>query len=131
MSIFGIWRNTIGFAVFLASIWWFMRRFVGIWLAGVLTFVHLLLPLWAGIWSRLGPSEIDGAVCIGIMLFATYFIFFSETARTRNLSAITLTLATIALIGLKETFIPIAGGSAAVLVLAGVKKSWCRWSLSF
>jgi hypothetical protein len=114
--------NTIGFAVFLASIWWFMRRFVGIWLSGVLTAYISLLPLWAGIWSRLGPSEIDGAVCIGIMLFATYFVFFSETARTRNLSAITLTLATIALIGLKETFIPIAGGSAAVLVLAGVRK---------
>jgi hypothetical protein len=127
-SLFGadvhLWylANTIGFALFLASIWWFMRRLVGIWLGGVLTVYIALLPLWAGIWSRLGPSEISGAACTGSMIFATYFIFFSGTARIRNLSAIILTLATIMLVGLKETFIPLAGGSAAVLMLAGARK---------
>jgi hypothetical protein len=114
--------RTIGFAIFLSSIWWFMRRFVGGWLSGVLTAYISLLPLWAGVWSRLGPSEAHGATCIGIMVFAAYFIFFSDTPRTRNVSAIALTLATIALIGMKETFIPISGGTIAVFILAGVRK---------
>jgi hypothetical protein len=43
-----------------------MRRFVGIWLSGVLTVCISLLPLWAGVWSRLGTSEAYGAACIGI-----------------------------------------------------------------
>jgi hypothetical protein len=115
--------RTIGFAIFLGSIWWLLRRFVGIWLSGALTAYISLLPLWAGIWSRLGPSEVYGAICIGIMLFGIYFIFFSDTPRTRNAGAIALTLATIALIGMKETFVPIAAGSAAVLILAGVRKT--------
>jgi hypothetical protein len=115
--------RTVGFAIFLSSIWWFMRRFVGVWLAGILTACISLLPLWAGVWSRLGPSEIYGAVCIGIMIFAAYFIFFSDTARTRNAGAIALTLATMALIGMKETFLPIAGCTVAVLILAGLKRT--------
>jgi hypothetical protein len=115
--------RTIGFAVFLSSIWWFMRRFIGIWLSGALTLYISLLPLWADIWSRLGPSEIYGAVCIGIMAFAAYCIFFSDAARTRNAGAITLTLATIALVGMKETFIPIAGATAALFLLAGIRKN--------
>ena len=118
--------RTIGFAIFLSSIWWFMRRFVGIWLGGVLTVCISLLPLWAGVWSRLGTSEAYGAACIGIALFAAYFLFFSEASRTRNVSAIVLALATVALIGMKETFVPLAGGSAAALILAGVARriSW-------
>ena len=47
--------NTIGFAIFLSSVWWALRRFVGGWLSGVLTLSIALLPLWSGIWSRLGP----------------------------------------------------------------------------
>jgi hypothetical protein len=114
--------RTVGFAVFLGSIWWWMRRFVGLWLSGALTVTISLLPLWAGIWSRLGPSEAYGAVCIGIMLFAAYFVFFSDAPRTRNASAIALTLATIALIGMKETFVPLAGGTVAALILAAVAR---------
>jgi hypothetical protein len=114
--------RTIGFAVFLSSIWWFTRRYAGIWLAGILTAYIALLPMWAGVWARLGPSEIYGATCIGIMIFATYFIFFSDTSRTRNVSAITLTLSTIVLVGMKETFLPIAGCTAAVLMSAAVRK---------
>lgn len=114
--------RTIGFAIFLSSIWWFMRRFTGIWLAGILTAYISFLPLWADVWSRLGPSESYGAACIGIMIFAAYFVLFSDGYRTRNASAITLTLVTIALIGMKETFLPLAGGTAAVLILAGVRK---------
>ena len=113
--------RTIGFAVFLSSIWWFMRRFIGGWLSGVLTAYIALLPLWAGIWSRLGPSEIYGAICIGIMVFASYFIFFSGSSRVRTLSAIALTLATVGLVSVKETFIPLAGATAVVFIWAFVK----------
>jgi hypothetical protein len=115
--------RTLCFAVFLSSIWWFMRRFVGGWLSGVLTAYVSLLPLWADVWSRLGPSEIYGATCVGIMVFASYFILFSDAPRTRNANAILLTLATIALVGLKETFMPLAGGAACVLLLAGIRKN--------
>src|ERR1700716_749054 len=47
--------RTIAFAVFLSSIWWIMRRFGGGWLSGALTASIALLPLWADVWSRLGP----------------------------------------------------------------------------
>jgi hypothetical protein len=128
-SLFGadvhLWylANAVGFTVFLASLWWFMRRFVGIWLAGALTLYISLLRLWTGIWSRLGPSEIGGATCTGVMIFATYFVLFSGSARIRVLNAILLALATVALTGMKETFIPLAVGTFAVLVLAGIRKN--------
>jgi hypothetical protein len=127
-SLFGanvhLWylANVAGFAIFLGSIWWFMRRFTGIWLAGVLTAYISLLPLWAGVWSRLGPSEIGGAACVGAMIFAAYFVFFSGNPRTRNINAVMLTLATLALVGMKETFIPLAGATAAVFLLALIRK---------
>jgi len=114
--------RTIAFAVFLSSVWWIMLRFVGGWLAGVLTASIALLPLWADVWSRLGPSEIYGAACIGLMVFAADFILFSDSARTRNANAIVLALATITLVGLKETFIPIAGATAVIVVWAGIRK---------
>src|SRR5580704_8812815 len=112
--------RTVGFAVFLGSIWWFMQGFTGIWLGGAFTLYISLLPLWAGIWSRLGPSEIYGTVCIGVMVFAAYFIFFSGRPWVRNVSAIVLTLSTIALVSMKETFVPLVGGTIAVFILAGI-----------
>jgi hypothetical protein len=114
--------HTIGFAIFLSSIWWTMHRFVGGWLSGVLTACIALLPLWADVWSRLGPSEIYGAACVGAMVFAADFMLFSDRPRTRNACAIILALTTIVLIGLKETFIPVAGGAAAILIWAGIRK---------
>jgi len=44
-SIFGILNPTIAFAVFLSSIWWIMRRFVGGWLSGALTAFNCPSPL--------------------------------------------------------------------------------------
>lgn len=114
--------RTVGFAIFLSSIWWLLRRFVGIWLGGMLTLCIALLPLWAGIWSRLGTSEAYGAVCVGLMLYASYFLFFGTAVRSRNAGAIVLTLATVALVGMKETFLPFAGGTVAALLLAGIAK---------
>lgn len=113
--------RTAGFALFLASIWWFMERFIGMWLSGVLTAYVSLLPMWADVWSRLGPSEIYGSTFVGVMIFASYFILFADSPRIRSSSAIVLTLATFALVGAKETFVPLAGGSMAVLILAWAK----------
>jgi hypothetical protein len=115
--------HTIGFAIFLSSIWWFLRRFVGGWLSGALTAYISLLPLWADVWSRLGPSEIYGATSIGLMVYAAYFTLFSDAPRIRIASAIALTLATVALAGSKETFLPLAGGTAGVFWLAYVRKN--------
>ena len=70
--------RTLCFALFLSSIWWVIRRFVGVWLGGALTIWIAILPLWAEVWSRLGPSEIYGAGCIGVMVFATDFILHSD-----------------------------------------------------
>ena len=114
--------NTIAFAVFLGSIWWILRRFVGDWLGGVLTANIALLRLWTDVWSRLGPQEIYGAACIGVMVFLADFVLFSESPRARQLLAIVLTLATILLMGMKETFFPLAGGTVVLLVLAGIRK---------
>jgi len=103
-----VFTRTIAFAGVLSSIWWIMRRFVGGWLSGALTASIALLPLWADVWSRLGPSEIYGAACIGLMVLLPIFILFSHSGRPGMQNAIVLALATIALIGLKETFIPSA-----------------------
>ena len=117
--------NTIAFAIFLSSVWWLLCRFVGGWLSGVLTAFISILPLWSNVWSRLGPSEIGGAACVGVMLFAADAILFSDNPRTRNGSAVLLAASTIALAGMKETFIPLSGGTAVIFTLA-----WMRRRLS-
>ena len=127
-SLFGanvhLWylSNAIAFAIFLGSIWWVLRPFVGGWLSGAITGSISLLPMWSDVWSRLGPSEIYGAACVGIMIFAANSILLDDNHRVRNLSAIALALATIVLVGLKETFIPLAAGSFVILILAGIKR---------
>jgi hypothetical protein len=119
--------RTVGFAIFLSAVWWTMLRFIGGWLSGVLTAAISLLSLWTDVWSRLGPSEIYGATCVGIMLFSADAILFSRNPKIRNGGAFALTLATIALIGSKETFIPLATGTAAIFILAGVTKKLPTW----
>jgi hypothetical protein len=113
---------TLGFTVFLTSMWWVMRRFIGGWLSAALTATIALLPLWAGVWSRLGPQESYGAACVGLMILSADFAFFSRALQARMLSAIALILATIVLIGMKETFFPIAVGTLGFLIFAGVRQ---------
>ena len=132
-SLFGpdvhLWylRNSIAFALVLSALWWTMSRHVVAWLGGAITAWIALLPLWAGIWSRLGPSEIYGAAFLGIILFAADAILFSESQTARRLGAIVLTLAALVLAGLKETFLPLAaGGAGFVLVLAGIQRQLSR-----
>ncbi|QPF85701.1 hypothetical protein IC762_05160 [Bradyrhizobium genosp. L] len=119
-----LWYLTVSgcFAIILASIGSFARRFVGVWAAGILTLYVAMLPLWSGIWSRLGPSEIYGAACVGLMIFATEIILFSDKASRRNLGGVLLAVSTVLLIGMKETFVPIAGGAFAVLLLAVIER---------
>lgn len=116
-------RNSVCFALFLSALWWTMSRHVVAWLGGAVIAGIALLPLWADVWSRLGPSEIYGAAFVGIMLFAADAVLFSERAAVRRLGVMVLSLAAIVLAGLKETFIPLAaGGTAFVLVLAGIER---------
>ena len=136
-SLFGpdvhLWyiRNSVAFALFLSGLWWTMSRHVVAWLGGAITAWIALLPLWAGIWSRLGPSEIYGAAFVGIMLFAADAILFSDSPSARRLGAIVLTLAALGLAGLKETFLPLAaGGAGFVLVLAGIQRRLSQWLIA-
>ncbi|MCP3446161.1 hypothetical protein [Bradyrhizobium sp. CCGUVB14] len=108
--------NSICFAIFLASICSGLSRFVGLWLSGALTAAVALLPMWADVWSRLGPSEIFGAACLGLMLFSTDAILFAERRPVRLCAAVALTVFAIILSGLKETFLPIAAGLPAFVL---------------
>jgi len=116
-------RNSVCFALFLSALWWTISRDVVAWLGGAITAWIALLPLWAGIWSRLGPSEIYGAAIVGLMLFAADAILVSDSPSVRRIAAVVLTLAALILAGLKETFLPLAaGGTGFVLVLAGIQR---------
>ncbi len=132
-SLFGpdvhLWyiRNSVAFALVLSALWWTMSRHVVAWLGGAITAWIALLPLWAGIWSRLGPSEIYGAAFVGIMLFAADAVLFSDSPSARRLGAIVLTLAALVLAGLQETFLHLAaGGAGFVLVLSGIQRQLSR-----
>lgn len=116
-------RNTLCFAFFLSAIWWITARFVGAWLGGALTAMIALLPLWAGIWSRLGPSEIEGAAVIAAFIFCADAVMFCEGRLARNIGAVLLAMSAMMLAGLKETFLPLAaGGTTFVLALAVLRK---------
>jgi hypothetical protein len=120
--------NAICFALFLSSLWWTMLRFVGIWLGGALTASIALLPLWSGVWSRLGPSEIYGAACVGLMLFAANAILSSKSSFVRNAAAILFALTGVVLAGVKETFLPLTlMGVAFVFVHAWVQRQLPSW----
>src|ERR1700733_11760739 len=47
--------RTVFFAVFIASLWWLLGKFIRLWLAGALLLPNLFLPFWGGGWARLGP----------------------------------------------------------------------------
>jgi hypothetical protein len=115
--------NTVCFALFLAAVWRIASRFVDLWLGGALVAYVALLPLWAHIWARLGPSEIFGAASVALMVLAADAVLFGERSWVRNGGAISMAAAAILLAGFKETFLPIAlGGPAFVFALAAVKK---------
>jgi hypothetical protein len=121
-------RNSVCFALFLSGFWWTLSRHVVAWLGGAITAWIALLPLWAGIWSRLGPSEIWGAALLGILLFAADAILFSASPWVRRLAAIVLALVALVLAEFKETFLPLAaGGAGFVLVLAGLRRQLSWW----
>ncbi|MCP3464999.1 hypothetical protein [Bradyrhizobium sp. CCGUVB23] len=128
-SLFGpdvhLWYlvNTVCFAFFLASVWWTISRFVGVWLGGPIVAWIALLPLWSDVWSRLGPSEIFGAAAVAAMILGADLVFFSRWRLGPSAGAILLTVAAVALAGLKETFLPLAlFGPAFVFALARTYK---------
>jgi hypothetical protein len=117
--------RTLEFTVFIASIWWITSRFVGVWPAAILLIPMLSMPFWADVWARLGPSEAYGSGALGILLLGAYGLFAGQSARIRGIGAIAITIATLILVGVKETFVPLAGLGVALLAIA-----WARRLLS-
>lgn len=114
--------RTLEFGIFIASIWWIVSRFAGLLLGAVLLVPVLALPFWGDIWARLGPSEIYGSFSLGVILFGSYVVFAGEGRGCRIAGAAAITLATIVLMGAKETFVPLAGMSVVVVFVA----AWLR-----
>jgi hypothetical protein len=110
--------RTLEFTVFITSIWWITSRFVGIWPAAVLLIPILAMPFWADVWARLGPSEAYGSGALGILLLGAYGVFAGQSAGVQRIGAIAITVATVILVGVKETFAPFAGLSIALLLIA-------------
>jgi len=113
-------RNTVCFALFLSSIWWITARFVGGWLGGAFAAMVALLPLWAGVWSRLGPSEIEGTAAAAAMIFCADAVLLSKSRLARNIGAVLLAISAVMLAGLKETFLPLAAGGTIFVLVLGV-----------
>ena len=113
--------RTLEFTVFIASIWWITSRFVGIWIGGVLLVPILSMRFWADVWARLGPSEAYGSGALGMLLLGAYGVFAGQSPRLRAFGAIMITVATLILLGVKETFVPFAGLSVTLLVFAYAK----------
>ncbi|MDP3689466.1 hypothetical protein [Bradyrhizobium sp.] len=114
--------RTLEFTVFIASIWWITSRFVGIWPAAILLIPILAMPFWADVWARLGPSEAYGSGALGILLLGTYGVFAGQSTRVRCIGAIAITFATVILVGVKETLVPFAGLSVALLAIASARR---------
>lgn len=114
--------RTLEFTVFIASIWWITSRFVGIWPAALLLIPVLAMPFWADVWARLGPSEAYGSGALGILLLGAHGVFAGQSARVRGGGAIAIAIATVILVGVKETLVPIAGLSVALLAIACARR---------
>ncbi len=114
--------RTLEFTLFIASIWWITSRFVGVWLGAILLIPILAMPFWADVWARLGPSEAYGSGAVGMLLLGAYGVFAGQSARLRGVGATAITLATIILVGVKETFVPFAGLSVALLLFACARR---------
>jgi hypothetical protein len=119
--------RTLCFGLFIASLWWILSRFLQIWLGAALLFPILVLPFWADIWTRLGPSEIYGTLALGLMLLGIYGSVVFETPRGRAVSSIAMTVAAFILIGSKETFVPLAGAAVAVFLFNGITRRLPIW----
>lgn len=119
--------RTLWFATFIASLWWLLSKFVRIWLGAALLLPILFLPFWAGVWARLGPSEIYGTLALAFMLFGIYATVHSKDEGTRKWAAALITFAALLLIGSKETFIPLAGAAVATLMFVGFTRRIPIW----
>jgi hypothetical protein len=123
--------RTLWFATFIASLWWLLSKFVRIWLGAALLLPILFLPFWAGIWARLGPSEIYGTLVLAFMLFGIYATINSKDESKRKWAAALITFAAVVLIGSKETFIPLSGAVVVALMFAGFTRRIPVWMAAF
>jgi hypothetical protein len=123
--------RTLWFATFIASLWWLLNKFVRIWLGAALLLPILFLPFWAGIWARLGPSEIYGTLALAFMLFGIYAAVYSKDESKRKWAAALITFAAVLLVGSKETFIPLAGAAVATLIFVGFTRRIPIWMAVF
>jgi hypothetical protein len=114
--------RTLEFTVFIASVWWITGRFVGFWAAAILLIPVLSMGFWADVFARLGPSEAYGSGALGILLLGAYGVFAGRRARVRGIGAIAITIATVVLVGVKETLVPFAGLSVPLLVIACARR---------
>jgi hypothetical protein len=114
--------RTACFALFVASTWWLFIRLGRFWLGTALMVPVLTLPFWSDVWARLGPSETYGAAATGLLILGLLALHSAEKNWQRNLSAATIVLATIVLIGSKETFIPIAAIGPAALLFEAARR---------
>jgi hypothetical protein len=119
--------RTFYFAIFIASLWWLLSKFVRMWLAAALLLPIIFLPFWGGVWARLGTSEIYGTLALGLTLFGVYTLVESHDAYKRKWAAALVTFAAFLLMGSKETFIPLAGAALVALVFAGFTRRIPRW----
>ncbi len=114
--------RTLEFTVFIASVWWITSRFVGVGLGAVLLIPMLAMPFWADVWARLGPSEAYGSGAVGILLLGAYAVFAGQSPGLRATGAAAIAIATIILVGVKETFAPFAGLGVALLAVACARR---------
>jgi hypothetical protein len=119
--------RTLYFSIFIASVWWLLSKFVRMWLAAALLLPIIFLPFWGGVWARLGPSEVYGALALGLMLFGIYATLELPEENKRKWGAVLVTIAALLLIGSKETFIPLSGAAFVVLLFAGCTRRIPRW----
>ena len=119
--------RTLWFALFIASLWWLLSKFVRIWLGAALLLPILFLPFWGGVWARLGPSEIYGTLALAFMLFGIYATVNSKDEGKRKWAAALITFAAVLLIGSKETFIPLSGAAVVTLVFVGFTRRIPVW----
>ncbi len=119
--------RTFYFAIFIASLWWLLGKFVRIWLAAALLLPIIFLPFWGGVWARMGDSEIYGSLALGLTLFGSYTLVASQDAYKRKWAAALVTFAALLLIGAKETFIPLAGLTLVALAFSGFTRRIPPW----
>ncbi|MFC5508376.1 hypothetical protein [Bosea massiliensis] len=116
------------FATFIGCLLEGARRLVGLCAALALLAYVVMLPFWSGIWDRLGPAEIYAACGLGIWFASSTSLLIDQVPRRR--SFLGLTIGTFMMCGSKETLLPFALLSIALLVMRRHAMPTTRWYLA-